>query len=76
MKEGENKNIIEEGDLSALIVSVEEFVSMCEMGYITEDDGIGYYGSRVTESEDIVYPSEVSVGRINKIYSHVWWYNK
>ena len=62
-------------DKSALIVLIGEFVLMCEMGYISDIDGIGYYGSKDSESRYIATPSDICTGNIDKSYSHIWWYS-
>jgi predicted nucleotide-binding protein (sugar kinase/HSP70/actin superfamily) len=72
----EGDDYSEDVGISALIVPIHEFVSMCDMAYITDDDGVGYYGWKDSESKNIINPTDVAQRRINENYTHVWWYSK
>lgn len=58
------------------LMSVTRFIKMCEAGMFMNSDGSGYYSFKDEESDMPAYPSEVKQGDVNKMFTHVMWYNK
>lgn len=60
---------------------LDEFIGLCEDRSVMDSDGHGCYSDGVNvfiqdDPEDLVKPSQILKGNINRNYSHVVWYNK
>ncbi len=66
------ENIPDYGD----VYTVEGFLEDCNSGYLTDDDGSGYYATESSMSRIEASPSLFRQGIINKDFTHVVWFNK
>lgn len=57
-------------------VTLEEFKKWCDKGYITDNDGIGYYATETEISGKPASPSLFQQGDIEEGFTHVCWFNK
>ena len=57
-------------------MSIEKFISYCEVGGFIPSDGFGYYvkGDKMSNIE--ISPKYVTHGIIRKDFDKVIWYNK
>jgi hypothetical protein len=61
------------GDLFTL----DEFIRDCKNGCLIDDDGYGDYATETNVYEDeVVCPSDIMAGKINRNFTHVMWYNR
>lgn len=58
------------------LMPLEEFMNFCMDGYFVDDDGIGYYATDYGESDIVIYPSDVLVGKVRKDFLYIRWYNR
>ena len=58
------------------VLSIEEFVTACREGLLTDDDGVGVYATNEAETNIEIIPSLVMQGEYNYVYPNVCWYNK
>lgn len=60
------------------LYTVAEFKEMCEAGDIMDDDGMGYFSTETTESEEEVSCENLACGGAapHPKYTHVRWYNR
>jgi hypothetical protein len=58
------------------IMPLSDFLSRCFDGRFTDDDGHGKYSTIYERTNVIVYPSDVTLGRIRFEYPYVIWYKK
>ena len=73
--------ILEDYELEPLpdygtLMSLEEFVSYCKMGFLVDYDGTGRYATSDQASNICVYPSDVVSGEYRHDFSHVIWFNR
>ena len=56
---------------------LDEFIRLCNDGDFIDYDGWGYYSnSRYTHTEIVVYPSDITAGKVDRSYKYVHWYNR
>ena len=58
------------------LLSVDDFLALCEEGYFTDNDGVGCYVSGQRKSTIVVRPSDVLLGGLRSEFTHVLWLNK
>jgi hypothetical protein len=66
------KPIPEYGDL----IPLDEFIEMCEHGTFIDYDGFGNYATETEMSTNVVCPSDITAGIINRNWTHVVWFNR
>lgn len=54
----------------------DAFKEMCSTGFVTGNDGIGYYSDGMHEYDISASPNAFYTNTENKNFSHVVWYNK
>ena len=57
-------------------LSIAEFESLCKCHALTSDDGFGYYADDEYEYNICVNCSNGALGKSNKNFKYVIWYNK
>lgn len=76
LQKGVNYILYDPLDISEKM-TLENFVGSCNFGYLTDDDGIGHYGTETEVSNLTVKPSDVTVyENYRKDFTHVYWYNR
>ncbi len=60
------------------LYTVAEFTEMCEAVHLIDYDGVGYFSTETTESDELVSIAEMAHGGagIDPQYTHVRWYNR
>lgn len=58
------------------LMTLEEFIAMCQHNMFVDDDGYGYYATENAKSDILLYPSDITEGIYRKDFSHVIWFNK
>ncbi len=60
------------------IYTLKQFVSMCKDGCFIDYDGFGVYADKEKKMKTNikVYPSDITLGKYRKDFTHVVWYNR
>ena len=58
------------------LMTLEEFIEECNNGILIDYDGFGYYATETGKSDIKIYPSDISMNKYRKDFSHVIWFNK
>lgn len=57
-------------------MTMEEFIETCESGCFIDYDGHGRYATAEQMSDEMVLPSDVTSGNVNRRWTHVMWFNR
>lgn len=57
-------------------MTLGRFIKIVKSGFITDDDGYGYYATSSTVSCRPAIPSIIARGHISRKFTHVMWFNK
>lgn len=57
-------------------MTFDEFKSQCGTGFLTDDDGVGYYATESSKSDIRVYPSDIEENVFRTDFPYVIWTNK
>lgn len=69
--------ILRDPSVASKKMSLEEFIGCCRLDYLTDDDGLGFYGTESKQSNLTVKPSDITVyENYRKDFTHVYWYNR
>jgi hypothetical protein len=66
----------EQDESGAQVMTVEDFREACRFGAYVDDDGVGYLGTALLESDVPIACSRARYEAVAAKYTHVWWYNK
>lgn len=66
------ESLTDYGDL----LTMEEFLSMVEVGGFIDYDGYGMYALEDKQSNKKIRPSDVKKGQLLHGFTHVMWYNR
>ena len=60
------------------LYTIDRFMVMCKSGYLIDYDGVGYFGTETTESEQQVSCKDLASGTVvpDPKHTHVHWYNR
>ena len=57
-------------------MTLKEFIDEVKIGFLTDDDGYGYYATEEGLTDIKVYPSHVTYNWLKNEYPYVCWFNK
>lgn len=58
------------------LITLKEFIRYAKNFCLIDSDGHGYYANGGEMSDELVQPSDMMIGKINRKWSHVVWFNK
>ena len=60
----------------ARVYEIKRFLNLAKDKYITDYDGVGYFGDETTEKEVIKCIDVPTIKKGIKKYTHIHWYNR
>ena len=57
-------------------MTMKDFIKCCKSGGFIDYDGHGVYATETQRTNSLIFPSDVTSGKVDKEFTHVVWFNK